>query len=89
MTSQAASRDFQSPGNYVSFLLSNADHELAQLVENYLSLGQYEAARFALLQLLDLDATKAQDLVYRLISLSPSTYGLPATLATQYELIAL
>ena len=76
MTSHADARDFPSPGNYVSFLLANADQELSQLVENYISVGQYEAARFALLQLLDLNPTKAQDLVYRLINLSPSTYAL-------------
>lgn len=74
MSSQHEARGVQSPGSYVSFLLANSAQELSQLVQNYLALGQFEAARCAITQLYEVDAEQASSLVYKLIHLQPSVY---------------
>jgi hypothetical protein len=56
-----------SPGSYVQFLLANATQEVTQLIKNYLSLGQFEAARASILQLIDLDKEAACKLVYEIL----------------------
>ena len=75
MSAQNGDTDVQSPGSYVSFLLTNSTQELCQLVQNYLLLGQFEAARCCITQLFELDSRQAANLVYNLLQLQPSVYA--------------
>lgn len=68
------SRRPHSPGSYVSFLLANSAQELSQLIENYVSMGQFEAARSCISQLIALDEEQALKLVYNILELQPSMY---------------
>jgi hypothetical protein len=79
MDLSASNKGVSSPGSYVAFLLANSAQELSQLIENYLAIGQFEAARYAILQLLDLNKEEATKFVYKLLHLQLPTYVLLCT----------
>lgn len=74
MNSQNGDPNLQSPGSYVSFLLANSAQELSQLIQNYLLLGQFEAARCSIAQLFEIDPNQATNLVYNVLQLQPAVY---------------
>lgn len=74
MESQGGDKSLPGPSAYVSFLLANAAREVTQLLHNYLSLGQYEAARMAFLQLLDLDRDQATKVLTNLLQIPHEVY---------------